>query len=94
MPRESNRPRRLTRELSAALAADTVAMGMRIVRDQQSPESVVSAQTAWLVKKVLILLAETECKGRTLLRIPEPKFARWADAVRQAMRRGVQSEKQ
>jgi hypothetical protein len=94
MPSESNRAKRLSRELSAALAADTVSVVMRIVRDEQSPESVASMQTAWLVQQVLLSLAEKEGKHDTLLRVPEAKFAIWASAVRQAMRRAGQSEKQ
>ena len=93
MPGESNGSKRPC-ELSETLLADTVAVVMRIVRDQQPPESAASAQAAWLVQKVLSSLAEKEGKHDTLLRIPAAKFAIWASRARKAMRRPSRSEKQ
>ena len=83
-PHHSKRP--LSREPSEALRADTVAVVMRIVRDQHPPESVASALTAWLVHQMLSSLAEKEGKHDTFLRIPEAKFATWANRVRNGMR--------
>jgi hypothetical protein len=85
MPDKSNRSKR-PRELSPALLVDTVTVVMRIVREQQSPESVASAQTAWLVHKVLSRLGEKEGKHDTFLRIPEATFASWANRMRTEIR--------
>jgi hypothetical protein len=81
MPARSNRSKQ-PRELSRTQLLDTVALVMRVVRDQQSLESVVSAQTAWLVHQVLSHLGEKEGKHDTFLRIPEATFASWANRVR------------
>ena len=90
MPGKSNRSEHLG-ELPAALQLDTVAAVMRIVRDQQAAASVTSAQTAWLVQKVLATLAEKEGNHDTNLRIPEARFSVWANAVRKGL--GRQAEK-
>jgi hypothetical protein len=74
--------------------ADTVRLVLRIVRDQRSPELVASAQTAWLVRKVLLVLAQKDGDHDTLLRIPEAKFATWASRVREGFRQDDRSEKQ
>ncbi|OAI46805.1 hypothetical protein AYO44_10745 [Planctomycetaceae bacterium SCGC AG-212-F19] len=86
MPGKSNRSEGLG-VLSEALMVDTVAAVMRIVRDQQAADSVTSAQTAWLVHKVLSTLAEKEGNHDTNLRIPEAKFSAWASAVQKGLRR-------
>jgi hypothetical protein len=94
MPTNSNdsqQPRSC--ELSESLAADTVRVALRIVRNQLSPESVANAQTAWLVQKVLASLAEKEDKHDTLLRFSEARFATWAGRVRAGLRRQGRSEK-
>jgi hypothetical protein len=92
MPGKSNRSEDLG-ELSEALQVDTIAAVMRIVRDRQAAESVTSAQTAWLVQKVLATLAEKEGNHDTNLRIPEVRFSAWASAVRKGLRRQGQFEK-
>jgi hypothetical protein len=72
---------------------DTIAVVMQIVRDAQSPESVASARTAWLVHQVLSSLGEKESKHDTLLQVPEQKFAGWASRVREGLRRQDRIEK-
>jgi hypothetical protein len=81
-------------ELSEALVADTVAVVMHLVREQQAPEAIVSPQAAWLLHKVLVSLEHKETKHDTLLRIPEIRFAAWAKRVRAAMRGRTRAEKQ
>jgi hypothetical protein len=66
---------------------------MRIVRDQQAAESVTSAQTAWLVQKVLAALAEKEGNHDTNLRISEARFSAWASAVRNGLGRQARLKK-
>ena len=83
--RRSKRPP--ARPPSEALMIDTAAVVMRIVRDQQTSQSVASAQVAWLVRKVLSCLAEKEAKCDTLLRIPKAKFVTWASQVRDGLGR-------
>ena len=95
MPGECNRSKRPSApEVSEALVAGTVTVVMRIVRDRQATESAASAQAARLVHAVLASLAEKEGKHDTLLRIPDARFAIWANRVREGMRRHGRSKRQ
>ena len=74
-------------ESSEARVAETVAVVMRIIRDRQPPEAVVSSQTAWLVRQTLSLLAAKENKQGTVLRVSPSQFAAWASRLRDEIHR-------
>jgi len=87
---DSKRPKRQTTgAVSEALVGETVAVVMQLIRNQPVPTADATAQMLWLVQQALSSMTGKEGSHDThdtYLRIPEGKFADWANQVREGFR--------